>query len=83
MNIIHIKGFLKFGICHITVQRGRQRLVNIVVILQIVISMNCREKHYQENDQPYFIMLCNKKQMPYQSLEAAAYVLFFQWLRQK
>ena len=22
--------------------------------------MNCREKHYQKNDQPYFIMLCNK-----------------------
>ena len=56
----HIEIFFQFIIGNITCQCRRKRFINIVIDLCMVVSVNCRIQKYEENNQPYFIMFCNK-----------------------
>ena len=60
MNSTHIEVFFQFFIGYITVQCSWKRLVNIVINLSMIVSVNSRIQHYQENKKPYFVMLCDK-----------------------
>ena len=62
MDSTHIKVFLQFFIGYVTVQCSRKRLVNIVINLCMVISVNSRIQKNQEYKKPYFIMLCDKSE---------------------